>query len=365
VNLINSIFERYKLYIILVLYHSLFTYIFYRLLLQQPSDANIYWLLTSKTDGLMWSQLFHIGNSMMCWLNYPFAVLLKLPFWVGHILYGIIGFIAVLQYYKLVKHLIGDTFYLLGINVLPLLLFMPNLHFWSAGISKETLCFYAITTILLNFHLKNYQSIGLYISISLLVGIRPHIAFMLLMGLGSAYIIMIPLSRKRKLSYSLVLIVLLFLLYYMVSLIIRIEIWDIDAWLLNNQNWRDSFIGSGSYVPIQEYNYFYKFFTFYFRPLFYDIKNIYSWILSTENVILLAVFTTAVFYLMRCWKNIKWNTTLLGVFLFNLVGAVLYVERYAGLGIFARTRVMFLPFLVIVMLYIINNKTTVLYNDKV
>jgi hypothetical protein len=330
--------------------------------LEDPSDANLYWFDTSRTDGRPWSFFFYFGASMMCWLNYPFAVWMGLPFWAGSLIYSIIGLIGILQFYKLVKLILGNSFVVMGYNLLPLIAFMPNMHFWTAGITKETLCFLAISTILLELKRKNFRSLALISSCVLLTAVRPHVAFMLLSGIGIAYLIKIPLSRKRKFIYSLILIIGLIFLYSVVSMMLTIDPWDIASWLRSNQNWRDSFIGSNSYVPIQDYNYFYKAFTFYFRPLFFDAYHLNSFILSIENLILATVSIVTFYHLFKKWRDIEWSLLFMGVIIFNLVGVVIYVERYAGLGIFARTRMMFLPFLVIFMLYIINHKKVPISN---
>lgn len=346
-------FKNASFYSLLIGFHLMITIISYHYFSTNPSDTHLYWFLSSKTDGYTWFHFFEIGTSLMQWINYPFAVLLKLPFWAGHLLYGCVGFIGMIQFYKLVKQLVGDSFVIRGYNILPLVLFMPNMHFWTSGITKETLCFLAISTLLLQLCRKRFISFGAIASFLLLLGLRPHVALIITAGLGISYLIKVPLSRKRKTMYSFAFLIISLGCYILVCDLIGIHPLDVQRWLENNKSWRDSFIGSGSYVPIQDYNYLYKFFTFYFRPFFYDIHHPYSWILSIENLLLLGLFTTSMIALIKKWKSIKWNYIVLGIIIFNLLAVLMYVQRYAGLGIFARTRMMFLPYLVIAMLFIL------------
>lgn len=338
---------------ILIAYHLVFLYIFNHYLSLNGGDANLYWFQTSATDGYTWSQLFFYGNRLMCWFNYPFAVLLRLPIWVGHVLYGFIGLLGIFQFYKLLKSIVGESLVIQGYNVLPLVVFMPNLHFWTAGISKEVLCFYAITTIFLQIQIKQVKSLAFFASCALLVGLRPHVALLLITAIGVVYLWRVPLSRKRKYTYSLLFTILIIALYLLVCNMMHINPFDWERWLLNNKNWRDSFIGSGSYVSITTWNFPYQFFSFYFRPLFYDIHHLYSWILSIENLGLLGLYLVATFQLIRHRIFKTKNILISGMVLLNILACLVYMQRYAGLGIFVRTKVMFQPFMVIALLYIL------------
>lgn len=343
----------YTFLITLLVYHLVGTLFFYSYTQAHASDATLYWFVNAKPAGHSWFELFGYGNHLMRWLNYPFAVLLQLPLWAGTLLYSVIGYLGILQLYKLGRLFIGDYLIFKGFNLLPLLAFMPNLHFWTAGITKEVLCFYAIATILLQLQRDRIKSLAFIASWTLLIGVRPHVVFILLASIGVVYMWFIPLSRKRKLLYTLSLTTLLIFLYIMVCGIIHIHPLDIERWLANNESWRNSFMQSGSYVPIQQYSYAYKFFTFYFRPFFYDTKHMYSWVLSIENVVLLTLYGTALYQWFMNRKTIKLHYVLWSIIVFNVLGFIIYVQRYAGLGIFVRTKMMFQPFMVMVLLYIL------------
>ncbi|WP_438969196.1 hypothetical protein [Nonlabens sp.] len=312
-----------------------------------PSDSQYYWFVNnSNFDSSIWFEYFRIGTPFMRWINYPFAVLLKLPFWVGHFLFSIIGLMAVFQLFKLITLIVGNSSARFNSSIAALWLLLPNLHFWTSGITKEVICLLCIVTVFLQTYLKQWWSWQVVIAAITLALLRPHVLLMLTSGIGAAYLILVPLSRKRKLLYTALLFIMLLIFYLMVCQIIHIDPWDIDRWLLNNHRWRDSFIGSGSYVPIQYYNYPYKLFTFFFRPFFYDVSHPYGWILSIKNLLVFGLLIwSAIRYILK-YKMVKWNVTLLSMLLFNIIGALIYIQRYAGLGIFARTRSMFIPFFI-------------------
>lgn len=93
-----------------------------------------------------------------------------------------------------------------------------------------------------------------------------------------------------------------------------------------------------------------KLFSFYFRPLFVDAQNVFQWVLSVENLLVLILHLLVVYFFVRYWKRIKTDTLFKIVLVFALVAGVLYVQRYANLGIFVRTKVMVQPFIVLGLL---------------
>ena len=125
-----------------------------------------------------------------------------------------------------------------------------------------------------------------------------------------------------------------------------------------------SFKNSGSYVNMLDYNYLYKWFSFHFRPLFYDTNNFYMILASIENLIYLIIFVLVSIFLFLYYKKIVFYDWMKIIFLFNLLGTVLYVERYANLGIFMRTKVMFEPFLLISFLSILLQSKSILQNKQ-
>ena len=113
-----------------------------------------------------------------------------------------------------------------------------------------------------------------------------------------------------------------------------------------------SFRYSGSYVPMLEYNWFYKLFSFYFRPLFYDVNSLNGILVSFENGFILLIHLIALFFILRfnSFVYTEWVKYVLG---FTLIFGLIYVQRYANLGIFIRTKMMFQPFTIIALLFII------------
>lgn len=94
---------------------------------------------------------------------------------------------------------------------------------------------------------------------------------------------------------------------------------------------------------------------FFFRPIFYDASTAYSWILSTENALILLIHSIAIFLVIKFRARVKVDSLFKIIIIYTCISGILYVQRYAGLGIFVRTKIMIQPFTVIALLYVIKS----------
>jgi len=336
----------------LFVYHLGFIFLSYFYTLNKGGDAHLYWFQTPVAAHASWLNHLGLGTDMMLFLNYPFAVLLNLPFWFGFLLYGCIGFLGIVQLLRLCKIWVGEEVRFFGVNVLPLFFFLPNMHFWTAGITKEALCFLAIATILLKVYQERYTSVALWFSFLFLFLLRPHVGIMLLFAV-SAVLLWVknwkPLIKWGIGVGGTALLALGYLLFLRLS---QINSLHLGRLLRFNEGSILSFRDSGSYVPMLEYGYPMKLFSFYFRPLFMDAQNLIQWVLSLENALIVALHLFVVWLFLSYWKSLKTDTLFKILVVFALVAGLLYVQRYANLGIFARTKVMVQPFLVLGLLWL-------------
>lgn len=334
----------------LFVYHLGFTAIFYYYILSHGGDANLYWFQNVSALSTNWFDYLGIGTDLMLFINYPFAVLLNLPFWIGFLLYSCIGFLGILQLLRLCKKWVGEEVRFFGFNVLPFFFFLPNMHFWTAGITKETFCFLAIATILLKLFEEKYRSLSLWVAFVFLFLLRPHVGIMLLFSVA---VVLLWVKKWKPVIKWAIAGGTLFVLatgYFLFLQLSGIKSLHWGRLLRFNEGSILSFRDSGSHVPMLEYSYPMKLFSFYFRPLFVDAQNVFQWVLSVENLLVLILHLLVVYFFVRYWKRIKTDTLFKIVLVFALVAGVLYVQRYANLGLFVRTKVMEQPFIVLGLL---------------
>ena len=345
--------KQNKLLVLLFCYHFLFIIYGYFLRVQRGmSDAHLYWGLKYDITKHDWFHYFKFGTNFMLFLNYPF-VKIGIPFFVGFLIYGIIGFFGIVKWIRWTELVLGKNLRIYQINVLPILYFLPNLHAWTASLGKEALVFYGIASVFYGYAKKQFFTLNFVIGVLLLMLVRPHVALMLIFSFLIILLFNKKISTKRIILFTLISVFLGLGLFYVVLQITSIRYWDWQRIIYYNRYSVLSFKSSGSYVPMLEYNYLYKLFSFNFRPLFFDAHSVTMILSSFENLLTLLLFALGGYFCFKFYKKLLFPSWTKIVAIFSIISSVLFIERYANLGIFVRTKIMFQPFMLVVILFII------------
>ena len=334
-------------------YHLIFTYFSWDYFVKNGGDAAFYWFQTDASGNRSFSDLFHYGSDVVLLLNYLFAKVLQWGILFGFLLYSFIGFLGIMQFYRLGKIFLQGRTTLFGINCLFLLLLLPNLHFWTAGLGKEALCFLLTATVLLEIARNRYQSLPLILSFLLLLMIRPHIALFLLTAIALVCFFSNSLKPKQKMIFGFFFLIGTVVAGYMLLQLSEIRYLDWNRIQRFNEYSLVSFQDSGSYVPMLEYSYPYKLFTFWFRPFPGEFTTFLGWGLGLENMVWLLLHGIALFWVVRKWQQLHFGLVMKIILLFAVISSVIIVQRYSGFGIFARTKIMMQPFAGLVLLWIL------------
>lgn len=341
-----------KLYILLFCYHLIFIVFSYFFSLHYGSDAHLYWGINFDLNHHSWTEFADYGAKFILFLNYP-LIKLGFPFWGGFLIYGIIGYFGILKWVQWSTLLIKDNFTYGGFNFLYLLFFLPNLHVWTATLGKEPILFWGIASVLFGITTQKYKSFNFILGSLTILIIRPHVALMLLSAIAVVFLFHKTFSLKKRIAIATFTFTGVSVLLYIVFQTTNINYWDWQRINYFNAYSILSFKHSGSYVPMLEYNYLYKWFSFLFRPFFFDANSILSFFASIENAISLLVFISALWFALWFNSKISFTLEMKVIFLFTFIAGLLYIERYANLGIFMRTKIMFQPFMMIALLIII------------
>jgi hypothetical protein len=290
------------------------------------------------------------GTDFILFLNFP-LVKLGFPLFLGFLIYGSIGFFGILKWIKWSKLVFGELIYYKGINVLAFLFYIPNIHFWTATLGKEPIIFWCISSVLYAVASQEYKTFSFIFGSILLFIIRPHVAFMLLFSAVIMFLFKKYYSIKKQIIYLLFSFLLLSIFLYMTLQLSNIRYFDWNRISYFNEYSILSLRDSGSYVPMLDYSYPYKFFSFYFRPLFYDSHNYSMFFASIENLIVLLLHLWALFFIL--FYKINFSESFKIVFLFSFIAGFIYIHRYANLGLFMRTKIMFEPFVLVGLVFII------------
>lgn len=337
----------------LLLYHLVFAFISYQYVLRNNGDSTLYWWLNPTIENYNHFTFKNFGTYIVILLNYP-LVKIGIPLWGGFFIYAIIGFLGIFYFYITLKKLSESSTFLKKYYILELFFLLPNLHFWTATLGKEAIIFTSISLTLYSFIEKKYKI--LIIPLLVIAAIRPHVFFMALISLLLLILFSKRITLKKKIYYSLVFTVLATIFLNIILLTTRIKHIDFERITKFNKKSLLSFEHANSYVPMLDYNWFYKYFTFLFRPLYLDSNSLFGLICSLENSIHLVLFLmgiTSLFY----FKKSKLYSFTIFFLIFTVVCTFFYVQRYACFGIFIRTKIMFQPFLEGFFLLSISNWT--------
>lgn len=293
------------------------------------------------------------GTMFMYAFNFIFSNLLNMSYLSNTLVYSLFGFMGLTFFYMIVVKTVPYNKVISGYVLFPLIFFLPNLHFWSAGVGKDTTLFLCIGMFAYGI-LKPITRIPLLvISVLLAMAIRPHIVLFLMAGFGLAYIFGGKVSLFQRVLFSGVLIGIGLAILPSVMEFAKIEeasaegfdkFAESKAAVLSRASSSSAIDVSGMPFPL-------KVLTFWFRPFFFDVRNLNGLIASIENLIFVIVFIKA----MRT-KPItafrKAPFVIKGLVFFLIFGSFAFSQSLGNVGIMIRMRNMFLPGMLIYLMWV-------------
>lgn len=313
-------------------------------------DAVGYWKqakLMTYTD-FIYSLTQDQGTYFILALNYYPSNILDLSYFTGTMIYSLIGFIGLTYFYVIAVELIPNNPKFKGYYLFPLLFFLPNLHFWSCAVGKDTLLFFCIAIFTYGLMQPFKRMPMIIFGLLLAYFIRPHMTLFMLLGFGVAYFSGQNISVLRRILFFGLMIGIAIAILPMVMQFARIEEASLESFDKFSETKAAllSKASAGSAVDISSYPFPLKVFTFLFRPLFFDINGIPSVLASFENLLLLVLsYTVLRNKPVQTFKNAPF--VIQGMIYFLIIGTLAFSQSLGNVGIMIRMRNMFLPGLLI------------------
>ncbi len=307
------------------------------------------------------------GTMFMYAFNFMFSNLLNMSYLSNTLLYSLFGFMGLTFFYLVAKQTVPFNKIISGYVVFPLIFFLPNLHFWSSGVGKDTILFLCIGMFVYGL-MKPMTRIPLILVAALLtMAIRPHILLFLLVGFGMAYILGGKISGFQRFAFSVVLLGIGLAILPSVMEFAKIEEASVESFDKFSEAKAGvlSRASTGSAVDISSYPFPLKVFTFWFRPLFFDVRNINGLIASIENLIILLIFIKAMRNNpVKAFKEAPF--VIKGLVFFLIVGTLAFSQSMGNVGIMIRMRNMFLPGMLIYLMWVFSyeQQTALLYRKQ-
>ncbi|UOK43760.1 MULTISPECIES: hypothetical protein [Flavobacterium] len=335
----------------LLFYHLLFGayYCFF-----VSGDAVGYWRVAQNMTSDDFNKFIvgEKGTYVLFALNYFPAKILGLSYFSGTMIYSLLGFIGLTFFYVLAVKTISYNSKFGNYTLFPLVFFMPNLHFWSSAVGKDTLLFLCIG--MFSYGLLNISRRIFLIAIALVLSyiVRPHITLFLLVSFGLSYIMSSKVSGAKRIVLSVILIGIGIAILPSVMEFAKIEETTMESFEQFSEKKADllSRANSGSRIDISSYPFPLKVFTFLYRPLFFDINGIPAAIASVENLLLL-IISFSIFRNKPVQTFKAAPFVVKGLVIFLIIGTLAFSQSLGNLGIMIRMRNMFLPGLLLFILW--------------
>ena len=262
------------------------------------------------------------------------------------LIYSFIGSIGIILLYSLIKDLTANSDKKLK-TLAGLIVYMPILNMWTAAIGKDAITFTCINLIIFSYLKLNSRFLLLIISATFLTLTRPYIGVVLVFALFISLI----LKKSLPLTYKLFLIIciltsmqiILNLLFLKLGELVFnasvSEFGDIVSSFANDTN-----TGNTS-IDISSYSFPMKIFSYLFRPLLFEANNLFTFLMSIENMIVFLVLLYPLLLSIRNLKFRKLELNFLKVFLIIFILGTLIPYAYvtSNLGLAYRHKLTLLP----------------------
>ncbi len=351
-------------------YHLLFGLIYYLYALSNPSDSKKYF---SKTFGTLknWGETFGTETTFVRFFSYPFIKYFHFNYEMMMLLFTWIGFMGFFFAYLFFKENVNLKVTIFKrINLLTLILFLPNMHFWSASLGKGSLIFFGLMLFAYTLNKPQKRFLPMILASMLVFAVRPHI--FLFLAIAIFYGLMFGRNRmplKLKLGGMLILIASLFLLKEQILGVVKLNGSEnpIQDFLAFASHRSEDLSDTASGLNMNNYSILERICSFWFRPLFFDAPGILGVFVSLENLVYIILFSR-LFRLdfFTFWKTANTNVKM-SMVLF-LVTSVAMTFIMSNLGIMIRQKSMIMYFLLFVIYYyqaFLNGQTTQVISQKV
>lgn len=333
-------------------FHAVMSCAYYLYVSVNRSDSVMYFH-RSANEYNSWGEAYRTGTKFIDFIAYPLVNYLGFNYAMLMVLFSLFGYLGFVYFYVFLKENVRFKHTLFGYDILVLILFLPNMHFWTASLGKGSLIFLGLGMVTLGMsNTKKYMTL-LLVGLVLVYHIRPHVFLFMVGGIGAGYFFggnrKIPAWQKWTVITGVVLAC--FLLYK--TILTKIGI-DSENAVESFNKFTDKRAfelakSAGSGVDISNYPIPLKLFTFWYRPLFIDSPNALGIFVSTENLLYL-LLTAKLFHKQFIgWVRTSSSSVKACIFIFLLSSFALSTTM-SNLGIIQRQKSMVMYFLFFVIL---------------
>src|SRR5688572_6492072 len=167
----------------LFFYHVLISFAYYGYVLFNGSDSLAYYqkvVLDFRGDS--WISFYGTSTRFIEFIGYPFIKFLAFSYEAIMALFSFFGFLGFVYFYIFFKEHVRFKHTFLKIDLLTLIFFLPNLHFWSSSFGKGSLIFLGLGLYFFGLGKISRRWVALIIGGIIIYHVRPHIMLVILVS---------------------------------------------------------------------------------------------------------------------------------------------------------------------------------------
>lgn len=321
-------------------WHTFYSFFYWYYSLSNPADSTKYYRKTFNLD-----LNFYPGTRFTESLVLIVTRIFDSNYLNTNLIFNIFGCLGLVLIYLTLK----KYFFVLN-KYWFFILLIPSMSFWSAGLGKDSVSFFATSLFLYAVTSSKRSILIVPIAVLSMCMVRPHIALMMLVSYLLYYVIKAKTHVVLKLFVLPIIAAGVIIALSFVQQYVGLEeasLSSVSDYVDQRQGYNQS---GGSSLDITSMSYPMQMFTYIFRPLPFEAHSALALMTSLENTILLLLF---VYILIKSKFNFrpfveKKNLWLLAyVFLTCTILAI----TTANLGIATRQKWMFMPVLLYLLIY--------------
>jgi hypothetical protein len=338
-------------------FHSLFTLIYYVFQLFARSDSQEYFHRT-QYNYADWFSAYNTGTSFIDFVGYPFINYLGFSFEMMFAIFSWLGYWGFVFFYVYIKENIKYKHKLWNIDLIALLIFLPNMHFWTVSFGKGSIIFFGLGMVMYGLSQLKTRKIALIMGLLVVYHVRPHVFLFMAVG-----IVVGLFTGRQKVPLWQKFLVLgasvgaLVLLYDKIMAFSKIDGDNVMASFNQFSAVRSYELakGAGSGIDISNYPLVLKLFTFWFRPLFVDAPSAMGLVVSVENM--LYVYLAFQLFQKGFIKFLRKGSALLKTSAVTFLATSFALSNtMSNMGIIIRQKSMIMYFLLFVILSFMDYK---------
>lgn len=331
----------------LYVWHTFFSVFYCWYVIRSGGDAVSYF-----RDGADWNGEISVGTAAVRSISAFLVSGLGFSILGTFLVFNIFGQIGLLAFWGCLKQAVVGKSRQVRLLV-PLIVFLPSVSFWSSALGKDAISFMA-TGLALWASLKlSQRGLLMTFSVAAMLLVRPHMAGVMVMAIALSLLMDPQASSLKKVGLGVVALgavmaLIPFALRYAgVGEVVDVE--SLTTYIDKRQSYNTE--GDGG-IDIASMSLPMQLFSYLFRPVIFEARNVFSLAASLDNLLLFGLFVVGGVAMLRGRKScLNENRTFMWAY--ALGSWLVLAMTTANLGIALRQKWMFVPMLIFLLISVI------------